>query len=218
MPNKYIRIAEHKRGNWTQEQLTKALEAIKNDNMSIYRAASLYGVPRKTLERRFKQNKFLKGGLGPGCTFGYDNERRLANHIIRMQSMGFTFTKNDLRIIAYKFAQHFGIRHKFNEEKQKAGYDFINGFLSRNQDIKISRSEAISSAPNQDKNHSDMNDFGLFNNTLTESNSLNSSLSIYSLNSKYNDENTVKSEQIETESDLFEEESITIKREDIESK
>lgn len=99
---KYVRVSN--RGNWTQEQLSNALNAIKIENMSVYRAVITFNIPRKTLERRLKKNNPRKGHLGPGTTFSLENERRLCRHIQKMQSMGFPLTRSDLRTIVFKFA------------------------------------------------------------------------------------------------------------------
>lgn len=126
---KYMRISN--RGNWTQDQLSNAI---------------IFNIPSKTLKRRLKKINPSKGHLGPGTTFGFENERRLCRQPQKMQSMGFPLTRSDLRTMVFKFAQQLNLKHKFNTEKQKAGYDFVTGFLERNQDIKIRKSEGISIA------------------------------------------------------------------------
>ena len=61
-----------------------------------------------TLERR------LKEPMGPSPSLGAEHEKRLNNHIKVMQSRGFPLTIDDLRKIAFKFAEQLGVKHRFN--------------------------------------------------------------------------------------------------------
>lgn len=167
---KYVRISN--RGNWTQEQLSSALNVIKNENISVYTAAITFNIPRKTSERHLKKNNPRKGRLGPGITLGFENERRLCRHIQKMQSMGFPLSRSDLRTIVFKFAQQLKLKHKFNTEKQKAGYDFVTGFLERNQDIKIRKSEGISIARLRGMNRNDIESYFNLLETVLKDNEL----------------------------------------------
>lgn len=109
MPNQYQRNVASGRGTWSVEDLKKAMEEVQNQRLSVYRASIIYDVPRKTLERRLKQNNSTKGPIEPSSTFG-DNEKKLSNHIKNMQSRGFPLTIDDLRIIAFKYAEQLGIK------------------------------------------------------------------------------------------------------------
>ncbi|CAB3221194.1 unnamed protein product [Arctia plantaginis] len=128
MPNKYIRKCLHTRGNWSEETLQCAIYSIKNEGLSIYSAAIRYNIPRKTLERRFKTDNMKKGPMGPSCMFGEENEKKLSVHIKTMQARGFPLTINDVRVIAFKFAENLNLKHKFNKTTEKAGYDVSNVF------------------------------------------------------------------------------------------
>lgn len=63
-----------------------------------------------------------------------------------MQRKGFPLTIDDLRSIAYQLAEQLQIKHRFNKEKEKAGYGFIRLFLSRHPEISIRKSEGVSLA------------------------------------------------------------------------
>jgi len=77
MPNKN-RNSKHTRGKWSQDQLTAALEAIKKST-SIHQASIENGVPRTTLERKFKSDNVTKDRMGPThtCTLGKKNEEKM---------------------------------------------------------------------------------------------------------------------------------------------
>ncbi|CAK1595578.1 unnamed protein product [Parnassius mnemosyne] len=146
MPNKYQRKACSSRGNWSEESLKAAMDGVKKGEMTIYAASITYQVPRKTLERRYKKNNDKKGPMGPSSIFGEKNEKKLANHIKTMQKHGFPLTIDDVRKIAYQFAEQLNLNHRFNRETEKAGYDWLQGFLRRNHDITLRKSEGVSLA------------------------------------------------------------------------
>lgn len=157
MPNKYKRIALATRGNWSEESLKSALIAIKNGELSIYKASIVYNVPRKTLERRYKTNNDKKGPMGPTSMLGDRNEKKLADHIKTMQAKGFPLTIYDVRVIAFQFAEQLNINHKFNKSDEKAGYDWLQMFLRRNPDIVLRKSEGVSIARRQGMNRVEVN-------------------------------------------------------------
>lgn len=111
MPNQYVRKAAAGRGAWSEEDLKNAMEEVQNRGMKIYRASIIYNIPRKTLERRLKQNNCTKRPMGPSSTFTTKNEIRLSKHIKDMQSRGFPLTIDDLRTIAFKFAVQLQIQY-----------------------------------------------------------------------------------------------------------
>lgn len=169
MPNKYQRKAINMRGNWSQENLINAVNSVMNDNMSVRRASVMFNIPRKTLERRIKSGNTEKGSMGPSCDFGRENEARLSRHILKMQSKGFPLTRDDLRTIAFQFAEQLNIKHRFNKEIQKAGYDWLCLFLSRNPRITVRKSEGVSLARTAAMNKKEVGEyFDLLEQIMTE--------------------------------------------------
>ncbi|KAF9411049.1 hypothetical protein HW555_010051 [Spodoptera exigua] len=156
MPNKYQRKAIATRGCWSEDSLKAAINSIKNGEMSVYRAAVIYGIPRKTLERRYKTNNDKKGPMGPTSMLGDQNEKKLADHIKTMQGTGFPLTIRDVRVIAFQFAEQLNIKHKFNKSEEKAGYDWLQMFLRRHPDIVLRKSEGVSIARCQGMNRNEV--------------------------------------------------------------
>lgn len=159
MPNKYIRKAVAVRGNWSEDSLKAAISAVKNDGLFVRAAAVQYKIPRKTLERRLKNNNDKKGPMGPSSLFGEQNEKKLVVHIKTMQAKGFPLTLNDVRKIAYDFAEQLKLKHRFNKESEKAGYDWLQMFLSRNTDITLRKSEGVSLARANAMNRLEVNNY-----------------------------------------------------------
>lgn len=155
MPTNYKRKTSSTRGSWSEENLVAAIQAVKNGS-SIKRAAENFGIPRKTLERRLKRNDPSKGRMGPDSLFGQENERKLVKHIKKMQKSGFPSLVDDVRRAAYFFAEQLKLPHKFNKEKERAGYDWFNSFLRRHPDLSLRKTEGVSIARGQGMNREDV--------------------------------------------------------------
>lgn len=169
MPNRYQRQAVATRGNWSEHSLKAAINCLKNGEMSVYKASIVYNIPRKTLERRYKNNNDIKGPMGPTCMLGEENEKKLSRHIKMVQEKGFPLTIKDVRMIAFQFAEQLKVKHKFNKSKEKAGYDWLQMFLRRNPDIVLRKSEGVSMARCLAMNRVEVNTyFSLLEKTLID--------------------------------------------------
>ncbi|KAB0804493.1 hypothetical protein PPYR_01463 [Photinus pyralis] len=99
-----------------------------------------------------------------------------------MQRRGFPLTRDDLRRIAYEYAAQIGIKHRFNNETKKAGYDWLNAFLRRNPDISVRKSEGVSIARSQAMNRQEVEAyFELLRTTLEEHNLFDKPGHIYNM-------------------------------------
>lgn len=181
MPNKYIPKLGSTRGRWKAEDLKHAFEAVKS-GASVRKASAMFSIPRKTLERRVKQDNVTKGPMGPGSCFGKDNEERLVRHIKKMQMNGFPLTRDDVRSLAYNFATQLGIQHRFNNNNEKAGYDWLQLFLSRHPDISVRKSEGVSLARVQGMDRSEVAEyFSLLKNILEENELINKPSALFNM-------------------------------------
>lgn len=132
------------RGKWTEQQLKDAIRAVKNNLMGINEASRTFDVPSRTLRRRIQTGVTQKIGMGRAPLLGAVNERKLATHLKKLQSRGFAATREDVRVLAYNFACSLNIEHKF--ANGKAGYDWLNAFLRRNNDLCVRKAEGVSMA------------------------------------------------------------------------
>lgn len=82
----------------------------------------------------------------------------MVQHIKTLQKHGFPLTRNDLRNLAYNFASQLKIKHRFNNEIQKAGYQWVNSFLSRHPEISI-RKAGLSLARSLSMNRQKVNEY-----------------------------------------------------------
>lgn len=139
------------RQSWDEGQMQRAIDAVKNGEMGWQRAANLYGVPQATLRRRAQnKNKIFNGtekGLGRfQPTFDKKLERELVEHLKLLESRLFGLTMTEVRELAFQIAEKNGVEHRFNKDKQMAGWDWVNGFVKRNPDICLRKPEATSAA------------------------------------------------------------------------
>ncbi|KAK9679899.1 CENP-B N-terminal DNA-binding domain [Popillia japonica] len=79
------------RGNYTEDNLRLAIEAVKTGS-SVNGASKSYGIPRKTLKRKLKNNVSKIGKMGPApCWGGIPRKtlkRKLKNNVSKIGKMG----------------------------------------------------------------------------------------------------------------------------------
>jgi hypothetical protein len=65
MPTEYIRKRNVNRGQWSEENLRKAVRKLKANEIPFREAERYYGIPARTLKRRLELGNLNKGRLGP---------------------------------------------------------------------------------------------------------------------------------------------------------
>jgi len=145
----YVRTSQ--RGSWEESNMEEALRQVLNKDLSLREAATAYNVPKSTLARRaIGKNKYVTGAkkhLGRFLPdFLPEYEEELANYIEEMEARFFGLTCQDVRRLAYEFANKNGLVHRFNPEKKMAGKKCLYGFLKRNNRISLRKPEAASLA------------------------------------------------------------------------
>ncbi|XP_057660723.1 uncharacterized protein LOC130896560 [Diorhabda carinulata] len=147
MPTKYIRKGTVQRGKWTEADLLRAAEAVKNGVMGLREACRTFNnIPPPTLRRRLKNNDFIKRTLGPPCILGIQNELKIRFHIQKLQKHGFAPTRENVRAMAFHLADQLKIKHPFNRDSKLAGYDWLHMFLQRHPDLSVRKAEGVSLA------------------------------------------------------------------------
>lgn len=149
MVRNYKRVS--KQHSWTEEAMKLAINEIRNGTCGYKTASEKYNVPIGTLHRRVRTRKTAsdasKQSLGRYKTvFTVDQERELANYILLMESKLFGLTMRDFRALAYEYAEKNRIGNNFNAETRLAGYDWVYGFLNRNQNVSLRLPENTSAA------------------------------------------------------------------------
>lgn len=78
--------------------------------------------------------------MGPDSCLGAANEKKLVDHILKLQSCGFAPCHLDLRQMAYRLAVALNIPHKFKNES--AGKNWLRSFLIINSELSVIKAES----------------------------------------------------------------------------
>ncbi|KAJ8890168.1 hypothetical protein PR048_009675 [Dryococelus australis] len=124
------------RGTWTEDNLKEAIARLQAVVIGVNEASWYYGIPSRT----------LRGVLGT------ENEKRLVRHIQRPKRAGFAPTRENIRSLAYKFADTFRLHIRFNSVTGMTGIDWFESFLKRNPELSISQSQGLSVARSEGLN------------------------------------------------------------------
>jgi len=148
MPKFKVRTTS--RGEWSEENMKRAIKDVLDREMSERAAAKRYEVSRTSFQDRVKavkqgQKVILKPILGRfQQTFTPEYERQLCQHVIDLDNRLMPLTRSEFLRLAYDLAEKSNIDHRFNKEKRTAGKDFFLAFKKRNPDLALRTSEATS--------------------------------------------------------------------------
>jgi hypothetical protein len=128
---------------YTPEDLTKALQAISSNEMSVYKAGKTFGVPLQTLYDRVKAGTLLvEAKPGVGTVFSSAQEDALVQRLIDLCRRGFPITIKRFRSIVFTFAARLNRRGKLQnvipakwKSEQRAGRYWWEGFKKRHADL-----------------------------------------------------------------------------------
>lgn len=170
------------RAAWTQEDLDKAIIAVRDEKKPVRQAARENNIPEKTLRTRLATGRLIKGRLGQPPLLGEDAEKKLASHVKKLQAAGFAPTRKNLRRIAYNLAVSMNKAQRFNKETGLAGCDWYKSFMKRNTDLCVRKSQGISNNRAEGMNKKEIKAyFELLQKTLTEDNLLCKPSNIYNM-------------------------------------
>lgn len=68
------------------------------------------------------------------------------NYLIKFDNLGYGLTNKDLRVLVYRYAFANGLKHKFSNELQMAGKDWVMNFLKRHKSLSVRVAESLSYA------------------------------------------------------------------------
>ncbi|KAL3269679.1 hypothetical protein HHI36_008739 [Cryptolaemus montrouzieri] len=88
-------------GDWDVGNfLVDALNAINQDGIAIGEATRRFRIPKTTLFEDCKRTMSRKKRLVPDSSQGEDTEKKLVQHILKLQQSGFAPTRGEVRITA----------------------------------------------------------------------------------------------------------------------
>ncbi|KAG5867493.1 hypothetical protein JTB14_004426 [Gonioctena quinquepunctata] len=125
--------------NWTEDSSTLAFEEPNEKQKSINEISRIYGMSSRTLRRRYEKRNQLLVTQGKYPTLGFENEKRLVSHILKLGDAGFP----PERSLICQFAEKLGLKHNFNNETKMAGPQWLKSFLERNPEIVVRQAEGL---------------------------------------------------------------------------
>ena len=137
-------------GKWCENDMKKALYAVRSGDMGLNAASRTFNIPKHTLKRHLDdKNKYAKDGRkysGHPQVLSEELESLLVQHMINLDAMLFGITRQDLRSLAFQLAEKNGLPHAFNATKMMAGDHWYYTFLKRLPELSLRQPEATSIA------------------------------------------------------------------------
>ncbi|KAG7294875.1 hypothetical protein JYU34_002823 [Plutella xylostella] len=137
-----VRVRTTEKASWSPDSLNKAIRLIDGGS-SIRNAAKVMGIPFSSLQKRIKKGSTLAPHLGRFTVFSREQEAELANLVKKMANIFYGCTANQIRRVAFEYAEKLNVKHNFNQASKMAGRDWLHAFMARNN-ISIRKPEATS--------------------------------------------------------------------------
>ena len=127
MPRKYIKKGRN--SQWSVEQLTAAINAVRTRGMSIRGAATRYGIPPTTLHDHVS-GKSTRVHSGAPPVLSATEEKEIATSCQVMQDLAFPLTKEFMSAVVRDYLKDRGRGDRFKDGVP--GSDWWIGFFRRN--------------------------------------------------------------------------------------
>lgn len=143
-----LQMAKRTYGAWSQEDLTKAIEACQSKKYGFNEACRVFNIPKPTLNRHLKNKntRSKKKAFGRLTVFPAEVEEQLVSHILRLEEHMFGITIRDVRKLAFQLADRNNLPHNFNLERQMAGKCWYYAFMKRHAELSLRQPESTSMA------------------------------------------------------------------------
>ena len=122
---------------YSASDLHKACLAVQNEEMGVYRAARHFGVPLNTLKNR--THGANKGGYGQ--ILSQAEEAMLVQHLTKMRTLGYNYSRIQMLDMATDLAVHTGKREK---DDKRLSMQWFYSFMSRWPEIQAGSSGHLS--------------------------------------------------------------------------
>lgn len=150
-------MPREKRAQWSEENLRKALRAIRN-GCSISQAAQQYQIPRTTLGLHHRKNNFIKR-LGRKSVLTPEQENDLVARIHKLAEVGMPVTSKMVRKSVFHYATAMKIATPFSQTSKVAGRKWLSLFFARHPDVARRKAQQMNPARAQKMNRFIVNDY-----------------------------------------------------------
>lgn len=115
--------------NYNPENIDRAISDVRKKRKTLREAAQYYNVPKSTLYDRLKGKSTNKQGGQPAIAG--EEERMIAQGIIKFSEWGFPMTRSDIRILVKNYLDRKGATIK-TFKNNLPGIEWFYAFLKRN--------------------------------------------------------------------------------------
>ncbi|CAG4965383.1 unnamed protein product [Colias eurytheme] len=113
MVRNYVRKTD-RAATYTREQLLQAVEKVKNGELTAYRAAIAYKIPRPTIVARVYDKYGLKSkSLGRSTVIPEEIEKKLAINLHEMEKYGFGLSRTEIMELVGDYVTKNMIKNPF---------------------------------------------------------------------------------------------------------
>ncbi|KAJ2949421.1 hypothetical protein O0L34_g15337 [Tuta absoluta] len=171
------------RGRWTEDDMIKAMSAVKRGVMKVYTASKHFNIPRRTLKRYLTENKNEKSSLGRKPLLSKEQEKDLEARIKRFCNIGSPLTPRVLRSCVKTFCYKNNI--PVSRNGVMIGRDWLRGFLKRHRGLSLRKAQNLNPARAQKMNKVVVGDyFNKLRKVLEDNGLLNSPERIFNIDEK----------------------------------
>jgi len=153
---KPVRKQSHKGqklNSWSKTNMQKAVEEWRKqeagaggERLSLRTIGRAWSIPYETLRRRvYGRVQGYESASGTPTVLKECDEVELVKTIKDLAEVGFPLTRKEIQDIAFAYAKVRGYKG-FSTKKERAGYYWFQGFLSRHPDVSLKKAENLSVA------------------------------------------------------------------------
>lgn len=136
-----------KRLQYDRANLQRAYDAFRNQNISVYEAARIYGVPERTLRDRFSGNVALDCKVGHETLFDFQEEKDFVEHLKYMAEIGYGYTKSMVQTMGMEYAQALNKTLSTRlDDQTKLSNNWFYGLMKRWPELKLVKPQKLSLA------------------------------------------------------------------------
>lgn len=129
-----------KRGQWSMENLEKALQDVRENQLSVRAAAQKHEVPKSTLHDHLKSHD-PRAKPGPAPILNRMEEDELVKWIVDMSEIGYGQCRQQVCLMVKKILDRDHRANPFPDNMP--GKDWWHGFLRRNPQLSIRTPQAL---------------------------------------------------------------------------
>lgn len=131
--------------SWSKEDMEEAIRKYNNGDLKFNEVCRVFKIPKPTFRRHLKGLNTRKR-IGRPSDLTEEMEAELVRHVLLLESRFFGLTITDLRRLAYQLAEKYGLKHRFNNESQLAGWKWYYTFMKNHPEISLRTPEPTSMA------------------------------------------------------------------------